>query len=76
MFNSFAALQRSTILFKFQLFSWIKIIKINMIINNTPQFVHIKTQDLNDRLDLAFLKKENGRFVYGIGCFVKDRLSY
>ena len=24
MFNSFAALQRSTILFKFQLFSWIK----------------------------------------------------
>ena len=32
--------------------------------------------DLNDRLDLAFLKKKNGRFVYGIGCFVKDRLSF
>ena len=54
MLNSFAALQRSKILFKFQLFSWIKIIKINMIINNTPQFVHIKTQDLNDRFLLAF----------------------
>ena len=34
--------------------SWIKIIKIKMIINNTPQFVHIKTQDLNDRFLLAF----------------------
>jgi len=35
-----------------------------------------KTTSLNDRLDLAFLKGEKGRFVEGIGCFVKDNLSY
>ena|GEM_PF-1409568 len=35
-----------------------------------------ETTSLNDRLNLAFFERRNGRFVEGIACFVKDNLSY
>ena len=39
-------------------------------------FFSIETASLNDRLNLAFFERRNGRFVEGIACFVKDNLSY
>ena len=39
-------------------------------------FSNIETTSLNDRLNLAFFERRNGRFVEGIACFVKDNLSY